>query len=345
MNMIDIHSHFLPRTWPDLAARFGGGDWPWLRHADDQAMLMWGEREFRPVSAACWDPAVRLEAMDRDGVDVQIMCVTPLLFAYHRPAAQALECARIFNDAARDICAHAPQRLKSLCQVPLQDPQLACRELSRAMADGHIGVQIGNHVGARELSDPAILTFLEHCAAEGAAVFVHPWDMMGQERMGKYQLPWLVSMPAETQLSILWLILSGAFERLPRSLKLCFAHGGGSFPYLLGRVDNAWRHRDLVREDCPQLPSSYVDRFYVDAAVFSREALTLLLGTMGEDRVMLGSDYPFPLGEQQVGRLIRADRSLGARVRGKLLHTNAAAFFGLPVRAAPLARVGARRRA
>jgi len=152
-------------------------------------------------------------------------------------------------------------------------------------------------------------------------------------------------MPAETQLSILWLILSGAFERLPRSLKLCFAHGGGSFPYLLGRVDNAWRHRDLVREDCPQLPSSYVDRFYVDAAVFSAGALALLIETMGEDRVMLGSDFPFPLGEQQVGSLIRANRSLGARVRGKLLHANAAAFFGLPVRAAPIAGVGARHRA
>jgi aminocarboxymuconate-semialdehyde decarboxylase len=347
MNMIDIHSHFLPRSWPDLAARFGGAPWPWMKHLGPaQAMLMCGTQEFRPVSSACWDPAVRLEAMDRDGVEVQVMCVTPLLFAYQRPATQALECARIFNDAAREMCGHAPARLKSLCQVPLQDTDLACRELSRAMADGHVGVQIGNHVGGRELNDAGIITFLQHCAAEGAAVFVHPWDMMGQERMGKYQLPWLVSMPAETQLSILWLILSGAFERLPRSLKLCFAHGGGSFPYLLGRVDNAWQHRDIVRQDCPQLPSSYVDRFYVDAAVFSADALGLLIKTMGEDRVMLGSDYPFPLGEQQVGALIRGDRTLTARVRGKLLQTNAAAFFGLPASATPMADgFGAVRRA
>jgi aminocarboxymuconate-semialdehyde decarboxylase len=230
--------------------------------------------------------------------------------------------------------------------VPLQDTDLACREVSRAMADGHIGVQIGNHVGPRELNDEGIITFLQHCAAEGAAVFVHPWDMMAQERMPKYQLPWLVSMPAETQLSILWLILSGAFERLPRSLKLCFAHGGGSFPYLLGRVDNAWRHRDIVREDCPQLPSSYVERFYVDGAVFSADALSFLVKTMGEDRVMLGSDYPFPLGEQQVGKLIGSDAHLPSRVRAKLLHANATAFFGLDAGAAPMARgVGARRSA
>ena len=160
-------------------------------------------------------------------------------------------------------------------------------------------------------------------------MFVHPWDMMAPERMSRYQLPWLVAMPAETQLSILWLILSGAFERLPRSLKLCFAHGGGSFPYLLGRVDNAWRNRDVVREDCPRLPSSYLDRFHVDAAVFSGEALAFLVKIMGEDRVMLGSDYPFPLGEQQVGSLIRSHEALPAPTREKLLHANASAFFGV----------------
>jgi aminocarboxymuconate-semialdehyde decarboxylase len=152
---------------------------------------------------------------------------------------------------------------------------------------------------------------------------------MGQERMSKYMLPWLVAMPAETQLSILWLILSGAFERLPRSLKLCFAHGGGSFPYLIGRVDNAWRNRDIVREDCPRLPSSYVDRFHVDAAVFSGDALAFLVKSMGDDRVMLGSDYPYPLGEQQVGSLIRSHPALTDRTRDKLLHANAIRFFGL----------------
>ena len=160
------------------------------------------------------------------------------------------------------------------------------------MRDGHIGVHIGNHVGSRELHDTGIITFLQHCAAEGAAVFVHPWDMMAPERMGRYMLPWLVAMPAETQLSILWLILSGAFERLPRSLKLCFAHGGGSFPYLLGRVDNAWHNRDIVREDCPRLPSSTRSLLCRCRGV-QRRGAQFLVEVMGEDRVMLGSDFPF----------------------------------------------------
>jgi aminocarboxymuconate-semialdehyde decarboxylase len=328
--IVDMHSHFVPKAWPDLAERFGTRDWPWLKHhGGGKATIMIGDKDFRPIYDACWDAEVRLEEMDRDGVDVQIMCATPVLFGYSRPAAQAAACARIFNDAALDICSRNPRRLKTMCQVPLQDTDLACREVERAMDSGHIGVQIGNHVEERNLDDEGIVTFLQHCAQIGAPILVHPWDMLARSRMPKYMLAWLVGMPAETQLSILSLILSGAFERLPRSLRLCFAHGGGSFPYLLGRVDNAWTHRDIVRADCPNLPSSYVDRFYVDSAVFNRTALSMLVDTMGEDRVMLGSDYPFPLGERVVGSLIRGHDGLSNSAKTKLLGGNAIQFFGL----------------
>lgn len=329
MKVVDIHSHFFPKNWPDLAERFGG-DWPWIKHtAPGSAMVMVGDKPFRPITSACWDPAVRLEDMDRDGVDIQIMCATPVLFAYHRPAEQALEVARLFNDAALDICAANPDRLKALCQVPLQDIDKACTEVSRCMENGHLGVQIGNHVGHKNLDDEGIITFLHHCANVGAAVLVHPWDMMAQERMPKYMLPWLVAMPAETQLSVLSLILSGAFERLPENLKICFAHGGGSFPYLLGRVDNAWQHRDIVREDCPRRPSEYVNRFYVDSAVFNPGALDLLVSVMGEERVMQGSDYPFPLGEQEIGKLVKEQASFSDSTKQRILGGNALDFFNI----------------
>jgi aminocarboxymuconate-semialdehyde decarboxylase len=328
--VIDIHAHFFPRKWPDFADRFGSPDWPSLKQLDPtSAVVMVGDKEFRRISHVCWDAAARLEEMDRDSVDVQVISATPVLFNYAKPAAQTLECAQFFNDAALEICAHAPKRLKALCQVPLQDTDLACRELSRAMANGHLGVQIGNHVGKDELSSAKVLRFLEHCAAENAVVLVHPWDLLGTDRMGRYMLPWLVAMPAETQLSILSLILSGAFERLPRSLKICFAHGGGSFAYLLGRVDNAWTYSETVRADCPNPPSSYVDRFYVDSAVFDPDALSLLVKVMGEDRVMLGSDYPFPLGEARVGNLIRTHEGFAPNIREKLLSRNAIAFLGI----------------
>lgn len=327
---IDIHSHFLPAEWPDLAARFGTPDWPWMKHlGDGKAMIMVGDREFRPVHEDLWNGARRIAAMDAHGIDIQIMSATPVMFSYERPAAHASEVARMFNAAAREICAHDPKRLKSLCQVPLQDIDAACAELDIAMAEGHIGVQIGNHVGERNLDDAGLVTFLHHCADVGAAVLIHPWDMMARARMPKYMMSWLVGMPAETQLSILSLILSGAFEKLPRNLRICFAHGGGSFAFLLGRVDNAWRHRDIVRADCPQLPSSYTDRFYVDSAVFNEDALALLVKVMGEDRVVLGSDYPFPLGEQVVGKMIREDDGIGPELRAKLMGLNAARFFDL----------------
>ncbi|MBV7315103.1 amidohydrolase family protein [Shewanella sp. NIFS-20-20] len=329
MTVVDMHTHFIPKQWPDLAAKFGSPNWPWMRHTEaGKAMIMLGDTEFRPVYQALWDPAIRLEEMDRDGVDIQVMSATPVLFSYDRPAYQAQECAQIFNDLALEICQHNPQRLKALAQVPLQDIDASCREVSRAMANGHIGVQIGNHVGNKNLDDEGLVTFLQHCAGENIPVLVHPWDMLGTERMKKYMMQWLVAMPAETHLSIMSLILSGAFERISSNLQICFAHGGGSFAYLMGRVDNAWRHRDIVREDCPELPSSYLNRFFVDSAVFDPDALALLIKVMGEERVLLGSDSPFPLGEQTVGKLVR-EQALSEQGRARILGGNAISFFNL----------------
>lgn len=327
--IVDLHTHFFPERWPDLDERFGGGDWPWMRHDEPgRATVMVGDRPFRPVTAACWDPAQRLADMDRDGVDVQVVSATPVLFGYARPVDQALEAARIFNDAALQLCAGGNGRLRPLCQVPLQDVDAACRELERALAAGHIGVQIGNHVGDRDLDDHGLVTFLQHCASLDAAVFVHPWDMNGGPRRSRWMLDWTVSMPAETQLSIATMILGGAFDRLPRSLRICFAHGGGSFAFLLGRLENAWHRRDIVRGASTQPPSAYLDRFAVDAAVFDHRALRLLVDVMGAERVLLGSDYPFPLGEEHVGELVRTS-DLDSEAKALILGSNAAAFLGL----------------
>ena len=287
-----------------------------------------GDREFRRIKRSCWDPSVRLEELDEQGVDLQIISATPVLFAYQRPAEQALEVARIFNDAALDLCSRGNGRLKALCQVPLQDIDASCAELTRCMKAGHVGVQIGNHVGTKNLDDPGIITFLHHCAEVGAAVLVHPWDMMAPERMPKYMMPWTVGMPAETQLAVSTMVLSGAFDRPPKSLKISFAHGGGSFAFLLGRMQNAWEHQPLARGGAEHSPVHYVDRFAVDSAVFDQRSLKLLVDVMGEDRVMLGSDYPYPLGEEHIGDLIRHSL-LSPQAKEKMLGGNAAEFFGL----------------
>jgi aminocarboxymuconate-semialdehyde decarboxylase len=343
MPVIDIHNHFFPDSWPDLAARYGTPNWPWIKHTEPgKADIMVGDRFFRHIYSACWDPEVRLQEMDRDGVDAQVMSATPVLFAYERPVEHALDCARLFNDAALELCSRGKGRLKSLCQVPLQEVDAACKELSRCMRAGHLGVQIGNHVGNKNLDDAGIVTFLQHCADEGAAVLVHPWEMFGPERMPKYMMPWTVGMPAETQLSVVAMILSGAFDRLPGTLRICFAHGGGSFAFLLGRLENAWHHHPVARGESEHPPSYYLNRFFVDSAVFDQRALQFLVGTMGADRVMLGSDYPFPLGEERVGSLVRQS-NLARDAKNKILGGNAEQFLGLKVelpKAAPSAAAG-----
>ena len=329
MQTIDIHAHFFPESWPDFAARFGSPDWPRMKPlGDGEAMIMLGNREFRRITQVCWDPMRRLEDLERQGIDLQVISATPVLFSYHRPVEQALEVARIFNDAALEMCNRAGGHFRALCQVPLQDIDASCAEVSRSKQAGHIGVQIGNHVGPKNLDDPGIITFLHHCADIGAPVLVHPWDIMAEDRMPKYMMPWTVGMPAETQLAVSALVLSGAFDRLPKTLRICFAHGGGSFAYLLGRMQNAWEHQPLCRGAAQFPPVRYLERFYVDSAIFDQRSLKLLVDVMGEDHVMLGSDYPYPLGEEHIGELIRQSQ-FSAEAKGKMLAGNAAEFFGL----------------
>ena len=329
---IDMHSHFFPRVTREEAAALDPARAPWLQVQDDgrRGQIMVADKPFRPVYQALWDPAVRIAEMDEQGVDVQVVCATPILFGYAYDARRTATWARRMNDLALAHCGHDARRLKALAQVPLQDLDLACREASRAKADGHAGVQIGNHLAERDLDDRHLVDFLVHCAGEDIPVLVHPWDMMTEGRMKQWMLPWLVAMPAETQLGILSLILSGAFERIPRSLKLCFAHGGGSFAFLLGRAENAWHCRDIVRSDSPHPPSHYVDRFSVDSAVFDPRSLRLLTEVMGAERIMLGSDYPFPLGEQAIGSLVAQSPWLDDAQKSRILASNAQAFFGIP---------------
>lgn len=332
MTMIDMHSHFLPMITKAEAHAVEPERAPWLavEPGADTGQIMLGERPFRPVYQALWDPDYRVRELDAQGIDMQVVCATPVMFGYAWEAARAADWATQMNEKAIAFCARHPRRLEALAQVPLQDVKLACAEVSRAVAAGCVGVQIGNHMGDKDLDHPDLIDFLTYCAENDVAVFVHPWDMMGGgNRMKQWMLPWLVSMAAETQLGMMSLILSGALERLPESLKICFAHGGGSFAFLLGRADNAWKHRDIVRKDCPRPPSEYARRLNVDCIVFDQGALRLLVDVMGPERVMLGSDYPFPLGEQTIGALVRGADFLTAAQQERVLRGNAASFFSL----------------
>ena len=295
---------------------------------------MFRSREFRRIQANCWNAEARLADMDEDGVDIQVVSPTPLFFSYEKPGPDAAAFARIMNDLALTICEPGGDRLLPFAQVPLQDTDAACTEASRAIADGHFGVEIGNHVGDRDLDDEGIVTFLQHCAAERIPVFVHPWDMPESPRLNRWMAKWLTGMPAETHLSIIAMILGGVFDRVSPDLQIAFAHGGGSFAYWLGRLENAWHQRPDLVGLSEQPPSHYVSRFSVDTVVFDPAALRLLVETLGSRQVMVGSDYPFPLGERPVGSVVDRADFLSDEQRADLLHGNARRFLSLrsPVR-------------
>jgi aminocarboxymuconate-semialdehyde decarboxylase len=233
------------------------------------------------------------------------------------------------NDRALEICAAASDRLLPFCQVPLQDPDAACRELERCLSVGHRGVEIGNHIGDRDLDDAGVVEFLQHCASRDVPVFVHPWDMTGSPRLDRWMAKWLVGMPAESHLSILAMILGGVFDRVDDRLKIGFAHGGGSFAFWLGRMENAWHRRNDVIGTSEFPPSHYLGRFYVDSVVFDERALRLLVDTIGSERVMVGSDYPYPLGERPVGEVVVKSEFLDPATRDLILRGNAERFLGL----------------
>lgn len=293
---------------PNWAAKFGYGGFVSLQHHKPCcARMMVDDKFFREVEANCWDPEVRLHECDQHGVHVQVLSTIPVLFNYWAQPKDGLEVSRFLNDHIADVARRYPKRYVSLGTVPLQDPQLAIQELERCMGElGLAGVQIGSHINDWNLSDPALFPFFEAAERLGAAIFVHPWEMMGQDKMAKYWLPWLVGMPAETSLAICSMIFGGVLERLPK-LRVAFAHGGGSFPATIGRIEHGFNVRpDLVAVDNPINPREYLGKFWLDSLVHDPAMLDYIVKLIGEEKVCLGTDYPFPLGELQPGQLINS---------------------------------------
>ena len=343
---IDIHTHILPRQWPDLDKKFGYPGFVRLEHCDGcSARMMIGDKFFRKISDNVWEPKRRIEDMDRTGVTMQALSTVPVMFSYWAKPRDALELCKILNDHIADVVRANPKRFAGLGTIPLQDVDLAAQELTRCVRElGLHGVEIGTHVDpndhchgpdCRNLDHPSLDVLWKTAQELGTAIFVHPWDMMGKERMTKYWLPWLVGMPAESSLAICSMIFGGVFERFPK-LRVAFAHGGGAFPGTIGRIEHGFHVRpDLVAIDNRTEPRKYLAsdkkpaRFYVDSLVHDADAIKLLLKVFGAQRVALGSDYPFPLGEAEPGKLIESIVDLSAKEKSQLLAETAREFLGL----------------
>ena len=306
MLKIDIHTHILPKNWPNLKERYGYGGFVQLEHCSGCSRMLIDGEHFRDVTKNCWDPNTRIEECDKTEVDVQVLSTVPVMFSYWAKPKDTADLSMILNDHIADLVTEFPKRFIGLGTLPMQDADLSIKELTRLKEiKGIAGVQIGSHINGWNLDDSRIFPILEAAQDLDLSVFVHPWQMLGSDRMNLYWLPWLVGMPAETALSICSLIFGGVFEKLP-NLRIAFAHGGGAFPSIIGRLEHGYNVRpDIVATHNKHNPRDYIGKFYLDSLVHEPSVLRYMIDLFGADCIALGSDYPFPLGEEVPGEMIK----------------------------------------
>ena len=328
---IDIHTHILPKEWPDLKKKYGYGGWIHLdHHKTGCARMMKDSQFFREVGSNLWDPEIRCNEYDTFGIDVQVLSTVPVMFSYWAKPEHALDLSKLLNDHIASIIDDQPGRFIGLGTLPMQDPSLAVSELERCVKElGLSGVQIGTNINGLNLNDDSLFEVFESAESLNTAIFIHPWYMMGETEMNQYWLRWLVGMPAETSRAICSMIFGGVFERLP-NLRVAFAHGGGAFPATIGRIDHGFNVRpDLCAIDNDKLPSTYLGKFWVDSLVHDRTALSYLISKIGMEKIALGTDYPFPLGELEPGSLINKMNDLSVDNRDMLFSRNALNWLGI----------------
>lgn len=293
---IDVHWHWVP---PVYIADLERPDNPWgERVTRDERGFTWRMRSgtaFRPLTQELYDPETQVRELDRRGVDIAAVSSPPMMFAETEEPSKALDLHQMVNDSLADLAARFPGRFAPLAAVPLQDPALAIRELERAMGDkGLAGVEIGTNVAGRNLDEPQFRPFFQRAAELGAFIFVHPSNVLGMDRLRRYYLSNLIGNPTDTCVAVASLIFGGVYDDAP-GLTCCFAHGGGSFPMLLGRLEHGFR----VRSECERSPRDELSRIFCDSLTHDDRARRLLIDTIGADHVLMGSDHPFDMGDPQ----------------------------------------------
>lgn len=305
MLKIDMHTHIMPKKLPLWAEKFGYDGFIHLdHHRKGWARMMQGDHFFREINENCWDPDIRINEYLQFETQVQVVCTIPVLFAYFAKPDHGLEVAQFLNDDLANLVQKYPKQYIGLGTVPMQAPDLAVKELHRIKDIGLVGIQIGSNIENKNLNEPEFHEVWEACEKLDLAVMVHPWNMMGKQYMERYWLPWLVGMPAETSRAMCSMIFGGIFDKYPK-LRVNFCHASGSFLATLGRVEHGFNCRpDLVAIDNDVNPREYCGKYWVDCITHDPLMLDYILKMQGSKRVTLGSDYPFPLGDLEIGKFI-----------------------------------------
>jgi aminocarboxymuconate-semialdehyde decarboxylase len=329
---LDIHAHIMPANWPLLHEKYGYKGFIYLEDepaTNTKKMMRDDGVFFRRVKENCYHADAILPEMDANGVKMMTLCTIPVLFNYWAKPKDTLDWSMFLNDHLVGIQEEYPTRFIGLGTLPMQDVHLAIQELERCKKLGLRGVEIGSHIEDKNLDDEYYHPFWAAAQDLDMGIFVHPWEMMGQEDMKKYWLPWLVGMPAETSRAICSMLFGGIFDKFPK-LKVMFAHGGGSFAHTLGRISHGWHCRpDLVNLNDVKDPYDYKGAFWVDGITHDKEALKYLISVIGEEKIAYGTDYPFPLGDLEHGKFIEEMSELSQATKEKLFYKNAMDFLGL----------------
>lgn len=329
---VDFHTHIIPEEIPEFSKKYGGSRWPTLeKTCSCGANIMVAGKVFREVTDQVWSPEKRIRDMDEEGVDIQVLSPIPVTFSYWAEAEAAEEMSKIQNDFISNTVKQYPDRFIGLGTVPLQDVEVSIREMDRCMHElGLKGIEIGTNINGKNLDDPSFTAFFEMAEKWEVPLFVHPWETLGTDRMPRHNFMYTVGMPSETALAAASLVSGGVMEKFPR-LKVCFAHGGGSFPYILPRLDQGWKVWPHLRVTSKP-PSYYAKNFYFDSLNYDPLTLKYLIDSFGYEKVVMGSDYPFLLREIPPGKVIDDTLELTKEQRTAILGKNALDFLNIKVK-------------
>jgi aminocarboxymuconate-semialdehyde decarboxylase len=297
MRTIDIHAHLTPQCF--WRATEHGGDWHSVKRVNDARgaeFVVVGDRRLPLPPRARWTPEERLADMDSLGVDVHVVSPFVGFYNYHLPLEVARATAQAINDEIADMARTRPERFAGLGTVPMQDVKAAIAELERCMTRLDLkGVEINDHVNGRTLEEPEFRPFWRAAEQMGALIFFHQGgETLVSPRTTRYHLPNSIGNLVDRAVTFATLVHGGVMDECP-DLKICLGHGGGYTCYGIGRMDHAWKVRSEARVSISQPPSAYLRRFYYDCIVYTEEALRYLIDTVGVDRVVFGTDWPYDM--------------------------------------------------